>query len=133
MVLAQVVKQDFVQINMKQEEHKIQVAIVNYCKYNRIPIFAIPNGGHRYYSVAIKLKKEGVVSGVADLFIYQPNNQFNGLFIEVKYGKNKQSENQKIFEKNVLQFGYQYKLVYSLEEFILIYNEYRTKSLPVKD
>ena len=118
---------------MKQEEHKIQVAIVNYCKYNRIPIFAIPNGGHRYYSVAIKLKKEGVVSGVADLFIYQPNNQYSGLFIEVKYGYNKQSENQKIFEKNVKELGYQYKLVYSLDEFIEVYGEYRTNGIPKKN
>jgi len=118
---------------MKDFEHQIQVAIVNYCKYNRIPIFAIPNGGHRYYSVAIKLKKEGVVSGVADLFVYQPMNQYSGLFIEVKYEYNKQSENQKVFEKNVKQLGYQYKLVYSLDDFIKVWDEYRTNEISEKN
>lgn len=32
-------------------------------------IFAIPNGGHRSKSTAAKLKLEGVIKGVPDLFI----------------------------------------------------------------
>lgn len=118
---------------MKDFEHQLQVAIINYCKFNRIPVFAIPNGGHRFYSVAVKLKKEGVMPGVADLFIYKPNKNYSGLFVEVKFGKNKQSEHQKEFEKKVLNFGYQYKLVYCLEDFINIWDEYRTDTISIKD
>jgi len=110
---------------MKQDEHFLQVAIVNYCKYNQIPIFAIPNGGHRYISVARKLKAEGVMSGVADLFVFCANDHYHGLFIEVKVGYNKQSDTQKDFEKKVLRLGYLYKVVYSLDEFIEIWDEYR--------
>lgn len=118
---------------MKQDEHFLQVAIVNYCKYKGIPIFAIPNGGHRYISVARKLKAEGVMSGVADLFVFCANDHHHGLFIEVKVGYNKQSDTQKEFEKKVLGFKYLYKVVYSLKEFIEIWDEYRINGISEKN
>ena len=52
-------------------EHDEQVGLVNWFR-QRFPgvlIFAIPNGEHRAVSVAKRLKAEGVVSGVPDLFV----------------------------------------------------------------
>jgi len=52
-------------------EHIEQVTFVNWFRssYPDIRIFAIPNGGLRHAATGQKLKREGVVSGVPDLYI----------------------------------------------------------------
>ncbi len=55
-------------------------------------IFAIPNGGKRSIITATIQKKEGVLSGIPDIAIISNGKIF---FIEMKFGKNKLSENQK--------------------------------------
>lgn len=62
-------------------EHQEQVGLINWfrVKFNGVLIFAIPNGEKRAISVAKRLKAEGVVSGVPDLFIPEWN-----LWIEMK-------------------------------------------------
>lgn len=109
---------------MKNDEHKIQVAICRYLDYKNISYFAVPNGGMRNIGVARKLKAEGVKAGVADLFIMQPNEEFNGLFIEVKTATGRQQETQKNFEKLALANNYQYKIIRSVEEFIVYFSIY---------
>jgi hypothetical protein len=110
---------------MNQDEHKLQVAICNYLDLCGYEFFAIPNGGLRNIKVAAKLKQEGVKAGVADLFVALSNGKYHGLFIEVKVGKNKQQPNQKVFEQKVLENGYQYKLVRSIDDMIAVIREYR--------
>lgn len=76
-----------------------------------ILLFHIPNGGWRNFKTAIRLKKEGVVAGVADLFLAIPSGKRHGLFIEMKRVKGgRQSEAQKEFEKAVKAQGYGYAL-----------------------
>ncbi len=110
---------------MNQDEHKLQVAICKYLDLCGYEFFAIPNGGLRNIKVAAKLKQEGVKAGVADLFVALSNGKYHGLFIEVKVGKNRQQPNQKIFEQKVLENGYQYKVVRSIDEMIAVIREYR--------
>lgn len=52
-------------------EHDEQKAFVKWFRlqYPAVRIFAIPNGGDRHLKVAVKLKAEGVTSGVPDLFV----------------------------------------------------------------
>lgn len=103
---------------MKQLEHDLQVVICQYLELKKIPYFAVPNGGQRNVRVAMKLKKEGVKAGVADLFLMIPNLKYAGLFIEVKVRPNNQQQNQKIFESLATKQGYCYKLIYSFDELI---------------
>jgi hypothetical protein len=110
---------------MNQDEHKLQVAICKYLDLCNYEFFAIPNGGLRNIKVAAKLKQEGVKAGVADLFVALSNGKYHGLFIEVKVGKNRQQPNQKIFEQKVVENGYQYKVVRSIDEMIAVIREYR--------
>jgi glutamate synthase domain-containing protein 1 len=63
---------------------------------------------------------------VADLFICKSNGLQHGLFIEVKYGKNKQSETQLEFERVVKKHGYEYKLVYSLDQLMEVLKTYES-------
>lgn len=72
-------------------EHGHQVALVNWwaLEANRRGLdarllVAIPNGGHRHPVVAAKMKAEGVRSGMPDLFLFIPVNQYHGLAIELK-------------------------------------------------
>lgn len=62
-------------------EHWEQCQVVSWFrrKYGPVRIFAIPNGGWRSKATAMKLKAEGVSSGVPDLFV----PEFN-LWIEMK-------------------------------------------------
>lgn len=111
---------------MKQLEHQLQVACVKWFQWNypQLLIFAIPNGSHRYIAVARKLKAEGVVAGVPDLFMPIPNSEHNGLFIEMKAGKNKTTE----FQNNIIQKlkdnNYAVEVCYSFDEFTNVINSY---------
>ena len=117
---------------MNQDEHRLQVAICNYLDHCNYEFFAIPNGGLRNIKVAAKLKREGVKAGVADLFIAMSNGIYNGLFIEVKVGKNRQQPNQKLFEQKVKENGFQYKIVRSIDDMVAVIKEYRTESRQVR-
>ena len=113
---------------MKHLEHKLQCSCIKYFRY-AYPVyskllFSIPNGGSRNIIEAVKLKKEGVLAGCADLFLSVPNSFYHGFYIEMKYGKNKQSENQKIFQKEVEAVGYKYSLCYSFDEFEILIKYY---------
>lgn len=58
-------------LKMTASETVEQEGFVNWFR-NRFPgvlIYAIPNGGHRAHSVALRLKAEGVVPGVPDLHV----------------------------------------------------------------
>ena len=65
-------------------EHEEQREFVAWFRqrYPGVLIFAIPNGGHRNKITAAKLKAEGVVKGVPDLFIPEER-----LFVEMKREK----------------------------------------------
>jgi hypothetical protein len=52
--------------------------------YPDVIVFAIPNGGGRKITEAVRLKAEGVLAGVPDLFIAAPVGEYHGLFIEMK-------------------------------------------------
>jgi len=109
---------------MKNNEHKIQIAICQYLDYKQIPYFAIPNGSLRTKQTGATLKREGVKAGVADLFIMLANKTYHGLFIEVKTPIGKQQEKQKEFEQTALKNGYCYKIVRSLDEVIKLIESY---------
>ena len=84
--------------------------------YPNYIIFAVPNGGSRNSIEAANLKREGVLSGAADLIIIAQNAV---LFIEMKAGKNTQQPSQIAFQKAVERLGHTYKVCHSKTEFQL--------------
>lgn len=97
---------------MKQEEHNEQVMLIQWwslmCNSFHVPeicLFAIPNGGLRNIIIAAKMKREGVRSGIPDLFLACPRKDYHGLFIEMKKPKGgRVSDSQKTAIK-VLEYN----------------------------
>lgn len=85
---------------MKQLEHEHQKALFSWARLQERAtpelrwLFSIPNGGHRNKATAAKLKREGVKSGVSDTMLPVARGGYHGLFIEMKAGKNKPTQNQ---------------------------------------
>ena len=113
---------------MRNIESQIQIACVNWFRLQYPKhiknLFSIPNGGFRNKVTGAILKKEGALSGVADLELTIPNKFYHGLFIEMKQPKGTQQESQKEFQKAVEFQGYKYVICKSLEEFMNVINNY---------
>ena len=67
---------------------------------------------------------QGMLSGVPDLFLPVPKNGYHGLFIEMKYGSNKVTENQEKFLQNAANVGYAVSVCYSANEAIKRIEDY---------
>lgn len=112
-------------------EHDLQTACVNwfrmqYREYANL-LIAIPNGGQRDVRVARKLKAEGVVAGVPDLFLAVARGQSHGLWIEMKNGKaGRVSEHQHYMLDALARQGYKGVVCRTFEEFMKEINEYLT-------
>lgn len=80
-----------------QHEANEQETLFNWAAYSRgtYPeldlLYHIPNGGSRNSMEAANLKRQGVKAGVPDLCLPVARGTFHGLYIEMKYGKNKTS------------------------------------------
>ena len=112
---------------MKNQEHVLQVTCINWFRlqYPKELIYAIPNGGQRNIITAKKLKAEGVTAGIPDLFIAAACGGFNGMYIELKNGKQGiLSENQKSIIAHLQNKGYKVVVCRSFEDFTSIINAY---------
>ena len=87
-------------------------------------LFAVPNGGSRNIMEAAKLKRTGVRAGVSDLVLAVPRKEYHGMFIELKYGKNKLTELQDVFLTEVRLQNYKGVVIRSFEEFKEIIESY---------
>lgn len=100
------------------EEHVFQKQLVRtLSKHALIPRecwFSVPNGGARHPMVAMKLKAEGLLAGVADLcFILEGGR---AAFLELKKAKGGTvSGSQKAFGEAVKAAGAQWECVNSIE------------------
>jgi hypothetical protein len=104
-------------------EHLQQKALVSWFKlqYPKLMLIAIPNGSHLAGDAKIraikmhKMKAEGLTVGAPDLMLVKASKDYHGLFIEMKWAQNKQSDAQKDMQQYCLMRNYQYKVCYSWE------------------
>lgn len=108
----------------KRSEATEQEAVVSWCFYNQISIFAIPNGGSRNKLEAANLKRQGVKAGVPDLFVPVARRGFHGLFIEMKYGRNKTTPEQDEWLEKLNREGYLAKVCYGYAEAVELLKYY---------
>lgn len=98
---------------MSESAH--QAALIEWCESHPLAklIFAVPNGTHiKSHQGRTKAKREGLKSGVPDLFLPISRGGFNGLFIEMKKPKcskspaGKVSVNQSKWLSDLSEQGY---------------------------
>lgn len=121
------------EMNMKyamRSEDTEQIAVVQWAQYNMNHhpelkwLHHCPNGGSRNQREAVKLKQMGVKAGVSDLCLPYPKGIYCGLYIEMKFGDNRQTDRQKEFLADMAEVGHFVATCYSTEEAISIITEY---------
>lgn len=116
--------------NRKRGEDTEQEAVISWANWNmqQYPelkwLYHIPNGGKRNKAEATRFKMQGVKAGVSDLHLPAARGGYFGLYIEMKYGKNKPTENQIEFMNDMRQQGYKAIVAYGAEEAITALREY---------
>lgn len=111
-------------MKLKRSESQEQQAVIKYCDLKHIPIFHIPNGGSRNAREAANLKKQGVRPGIPDLMLPVAKQGYHGLFIEMKVGYNKPTENQEKWMDLLSKNGYLVKTCWGADEAINLITNY---------
>jgi hypothetical protein len=112
-------------------EHQEQCAVIAWWRLQHqryalpeLALFAIPNGGARDVITGSRLKAEGVRRGSPDLMLAWPAAGAHGLFIEMKVGSNKTSEEQRLFLEHLSLSGYRAVVHWSADDAIAEIKEY---------
>lgn len=111
-------------------EAEEQKALIQWAKFQekKYPelklLYHCPNGGTRNKLEAANLKRQGVKAGVPDLFLPVSRNNKHGLFLEMKVGRNKCTDNQKKWIRALMEQNYEVKVCYSCEEAINVIKRY---------
>ena len=106
-----------------EQQALFEWAMLNESKYPELKLlYHCPNGGKRNAREAARLKKEGVKSGVPDVFLPVAKKILNismplwyGLYIELKAGKNETTESQDWWIENLRGQGYRVEVCYGWE------------------
>lgn len=107
--------------NLKRGEDTEQMGVIEWANWNtgRFPelqlLFHVPNGGKRNAAEAARFKAMGVKAGVPDLCLPVPRNGFAGLYIEMKYGKNRTTKEQEKWITALRKQGYKVLICYGGE------------------
>lgn len=86
--------------------------------------FAIPNGFLDTKSKRIRATREGVLSGVPDVFIPWPTGGFHGLFLEFKKPGGRVTQAQEEYLNLMRSRGYKAQVVFGLREALEALKEY---------
>lgn len=86
-------------------------------QYPAAVMFAVPNGGARSAITGARLKAEGVLAGVPDVFLAFPAGGLHGLFIEMKRQKGgRVSPAQKAVMQALRMQGYEVAVCHGWQE-----------------
>lgn len=120
---------------MNREEQTLQIACVQWFNYQYPKLqgllFHVPNAAKRGVVEGAMFKRMGVVAGVPDLvFVYQSCTYA----FELKGGKGKLSESQKLVHETWSSQGVKVEIVKDVEEFVklikqIVKNENKTIGL----
>lgn len=87
-------------------------------------VFHVANERKASIQTHIRLKKKGVKSGIPDVLVLIPNDNYHGLMIEFKSQKGKVSESQEKMLKLFHALGYCVRIAYSADDAIIILKTY---------
>jgi len=102
-------------------ERDEQIKLFQWIKLNpKIKPFAlyIPNDGKRSPHLGAIYKRMGLRPGTSDIFIAIPNKSHHGLWIELKWGKNKATPAQLEFINDMRSQGYCAEVIWGADNAI---------------
>lgn len=114
--------------NMKRGETTEQISLFKWAERNAhvLPclslMYHVPNEGKRTNGAV--LKAMGLKTGVPDVVLPVASHNFHGLYLEMKYGKNTPTKDQKEFMAALRQQGYKTAVCYSADEAVAAILEY---------
>lgn len=113
---------------MPVNEAQHQIYVFDWAQYQPVCkdyLFCIPNGGKRDPITAKSLQKQGVRPGVSDMFLAYPNNEYHGLWIELKKDTTCQATPlQKHWLDKMNKVGFKALVAYGFEDAIANIEEY---------
>ena len=92
-------------------EHDHQVTVFQWAELQErtypelAALFAVPNGSNKSKAVAGRMRAEGLKSGVPDICLPVARGKYGALFIEMKDGNKKPTENQVAWMEMLDRFG----------------------------
>lgn len=109
---------------MRHLESALQKQVIKYIRlqYPHALSFAVPNGGKRGKGEAAIMKAEGVLAGVSDILVFWQGGRGA---IELKVGKNAESDYQKAFAARWQALGGHYAVCRSLDDVIEVMHSWR--------
>ena len=82
-------------------------------KYKELELmYHVPNGGRRDKREAASLRRQGVKAGIPDIVLPVARGSFFGLYIELKFGRNKTSSIQDVWIKRLREMNYKVEVCY---------------------
>lgn len=102
---------------MKQEELE-QRKVFDWIAFNKARhkelelAYHIPNEGERTKAAGSKLKRLGMLKGVSDICLPVHNDKYSNLYIELKAGNNRVSQEQLFFIERINEIGGKAVIVY---------------------
>lgn len=120
---------------IKRSEFTEQCAIFSWAQYNEEEYPALKyinaslSGMYFPMNLAMQAKRSGMKKGVPDINLPYHNGTFSGLYIELKYGRNKASKEQLEWIEWLEQNKYYACVAYGAEEAVYIIQKYLKNEL----
>lgn len=108
--------------NMKKSELTEQIKLFNWAESVKdfVPelkmMYHVPNEGKRQQGTGAILKAAGLRKGVPDIVLPVARQGYHGLYIELKFGKNKPTREQEAYLQALRNAGYQSAVAYGFEQ-----------------
>lgn len=118
---------------MRQLERAEQIAVFRWaqaqeCKHPELCLLhAVPNGGKRHIVAGHFMKLSGMKRGIPDIHLPVARHGYCGLWIEMKYGKNKVQEHQGAIIEKLIEYGNSVHVCYNAEDAIKVIKWYLSK------
>lgn len=116
-------------MSVQHEEHD-QITVMHWARVQQgtMPelklLYHVPNEGKRTASAGGRLKAAGMRAGVPDLCLPVPRGGYHGLYIEMKYGKNKPTQAQNEWLDALREQGYFTAVCYGFYETVNTIRQY---------
>lgn len=108
-----------------EQEIVMQWARIHYERWPELALLHhIPNGGSRSKREGAKLKRMGVLAGVADLHMPVPHSGYHSLYIEMKAADGRLQQSQRNFLHAAAAWGNCCIACFTAEDAIAVLNKY---------